>query len=220
MIATTRDQKSVDIFLEEYFIACPRGSKSVTVIPFRGIGFEDSIYPASGIIDTAIMDERSGLLLPATLPQESNSIPEETAKRHAVKKQDEISGCNGRLSPAVCLIGEQRGQLPELGLSTSWTTFLRPPALVDCSPDKTEEAQSTFQAISSCVYTLENIGSSQDGSMVCNCTMKSGRTSRSDSLLLVPKFILIFNSRRPPEHQYRMRGRRLHQPCDQDGVCR
>lgn len=159
------------------------------------------------------MCERSGLWLPTNPLQEETPASQNLdtpSQAHAIQREERRRGAKRR---------RKQGHLLELGLSTSYTTLPRPPALVDCSPYKTKEAINTFQNILSCVYTSKTLGSSQDDSMICNCTMESGQTIRSACLLLVPKFILIFNSRQPPERQYCMWGRRLRQSCDQDGVC-
>ncbi len=72
-------------------------------------------------------------------------------------------------------VKEEAGQPPKLSRTTSQKVVARPPLLFDRCPTKTEEARGTFDAISECTYTSKYIGSTEHGSMECDCQEDWGR---------------------------------------------
>ena len=67
------------------------------------------------------------------------------------------------------------GQPPRLSRTTSQKIVSKPVPLFDHCPDKTEESKGTFQVIPECIYTSKYIGSTEHGSMDCDCTEEWGK---------------------------------------------
>ena len=83
-------------------------------------------------------------------------------------------------------VKEEAGQPPKLSRTTSQKIIARPPLLFNDCPSKTEEARGTFDAISECTYTSKHIGSTEHGSMECDCQEDWGRIYPYISRLLSP----------------------------------
>ena len=69
------------------------------------------------------------------------------------------------------------GQPPKLSRSSSHKVIAGPAQLYHNNPDKTEEAQSTFQVLPSCVYSSKYIGSAEHESYDCDCVEDFGESS-------------------------------------------
>ena len=67
------------------------------------------------------------------------------------------------------------GQPPKLARSTSQKIVAAPPLLFGDYPDKTNEAQGHFEVIPSCIYSNKYIGSTEHGSMDCDCVEEWGK---------------------------------------------
>lgn len=80
-------------------------------------------------------------------------------------------------------VKEEAGQPPKLSRTTSQRVVARPPLLFDTCPSKTEEARGTFDAISECTYSSKYIGSTEHGSMECDCQEEWGRADLEFSKL-------------------------------------
>lgn len=70
---------------------------------------------------------------------------------------------------------QEPGQLPKLSRSTSHKILSRPPPLFKDYPDKTKEAEDSFELISGCSYTSKYIGSTEHDSMDCDCAEEWGK---------------------------------------------
>ena len=66
-------------------------------------------------------------------------------------------------------VKEEVGQPLKLSRTTSQKIIARPPPLFDQCSSETEEARSTFDVIPECTYTSKHIGSTEHGSMECDC---------------------------------------------------
>ncbi|CAF9914110.1 MAG: histone methyltransferase set2 [Alectoria fallacina] len=62
------------------------------------------------------------------------------------------------------------GHPPKLARSTSHKIISKPAPLFHDYPSKTEESKHTFQLLEQCSYTSKYIGSTEHGSMDCDCT--------------------------------------------------
>ncbi len=91
----------------------------------------------------------------------------------AMEKHEEVIG--GEVT-----VKQELGQPPKLSRSTSHKIVSRPPPLFNSHPDKTEEANGTFQIISECSYTSKYIGSTEHDSMDCDCTEEWGKVTSTN----------------------------------------
>lgn len=69
------------------------------------------------------------------------------------------------------------GHPPKLARSSSHKVIAKPAPLFHDHPSKTEESKYTFQVLEQCSYTSKNIGSTEHGSMDCDCTEEWGKPS-------------------------------------------
>lgn len=76
------------------------------------------------------------------------------------------------------------GQPPKLARSTSHKIISKPAAMFHDYPSKTEESKSTFQVLKECSYSSKYIGSTEHGSMDCDCAEEWGKAIPHNSLLL------------------------------------
>lgn len=67
------------------------------------------------------------------------------------------------------------GQPPKLARSSSHKVISKPAPLFHDHPSKTEESKHTFQVLEQCSYTSKYIGSTEHGSMDCDCTEEWGK---------------------------------------------
>lgn len=73
------------------------------------------------------------------------------------------------------------GHPPKLARTPTQKIIARPAPLFHSYPDKSEEAKSSFQVISACIYSSKYIGSTEHA-MECDCTEEWGKTIRTYSL--------------------------------------
>ena len=71
-------------------------------------------------------------------------------------------------------VSVEPGQPPKLSRSTSQRIKARPPALFLDAADTTSEAQKHFDTITDCSYCNKHIGSTEHGSMDCDCVEEWG----------------------------------------------
>ena len=69
------------------------------------------------------------------------------------------------------------GQPPKLARSSSQMILSKPAPLFHHHPSKTEESKNTFQVLEQCSYTSKYIGSTEHGSMDCDCTEEWGKST-------------------------------------------
>ena len=69
------------------------------------------------------------------------------------------------------------GHPPKLARSSSHKIISKPAPLFDHLPSKTEESKDTFQVLEQCSYTSKYIGSTEHGSMDCDCAEEWGKTT-------------------------------------------
>lgn len=67
------------------------------------------------------------------------------------------------------------GHPPKLARSSSHKIISKPAPLFHDHPSKTEESKHTFQVLEQCSYTSKNIGSTEHGSMDCDCAEEWGK---------------------------------------------
>ena len=67
------------------------------------------------------------------------------------------------------------GHPPKLARSSSHKIISKPAPLFHDYPSKTEESKHTFQLLEQCSYTSKYIGSTEHGSMDCDCTEEWGK---------------------------------------------
>ena len=94
---------------------------------------------------------------------------------YSIEKREEIIG-------GEVIVKQEPGQPPKLSRSTSHKIISRPPPLFYNCPDKTKEAQDTFQLTSECSYTSKHIGSTEHDSMDCDCAEEWGKAMASPTL--------------------------------------
>lgn len=112
------------------------------------------------------------------------------------------------------------GHPPKLARSSSHKVISKPTPLFHDHPSKTEESKHTFQVLDQCSYTSKYIGSTEHGSMDCDCTEEWGKPALH-TCNSPHTGILNVQYRWLYEDQFSMWARlRLHQPCDEDGMCR
>ena len=76
------------------------------------------------------------------------------------------------------------GQPPKLARSSSQKIISKPAPLFHDHPSKTEESKHTFQVLEQCSYTSKYIGSTEHGSMDCDCAEEWGKPVLYDCLSL------------------------------------
>ena len=120
---------------------------------------------------------------PRDVPMKSNTqspTKHEKASRSPYtgsEKQEDIIGGEVRVKL-------EPGQPPKLSRSTSQKIVSRPAPLFSDWPSKIEEAKGTFQLLPQCTYSSKYIGSTEHGSMDCDCAEEWGKaTSISYSIL-------------------------------------
>ena len=69
------------------------------------------------------------------------------------------------------------GQPPKLARSSSQKILSKPAPLFHHHPSKTEESKNTFQVLEQCSYTSKYIGSTEHGSMDCDCSEEWGKST-------------------------------------------
>lgn len=68
------------------------------------------------------------------------------------------------------------GEPPKLARSLGQKVVGRPLMMYDHLPDKTAEAQQSFQMIQDCIYANKYIGSTEHDSMECDCAEEWGES--------------------------------------------
>ena len=112
------------------------------------------------------------------------------------------------------------GHPPKLARSASHKIISKQAPLFHGHPSKTEESKHTFQVLDQCSYTSKYIGSTEHGSMDCDCTEEWGKLP-PDARTPIKKEVLNYHYRQLYENKFGMWARlRLHQSCDEDGMCR
>ena len=79
-------------------------------------------------------------------------------------------------------VSQEPGQPPKLSRTSTQKIKARAPPLFLDSEDRTRESQSRFDMISECSYTNRYIGSTEHGSMDCDCVEEWGKTFPNRSL--------------------------------------
>ncbi len=74
------------------------------------------------------------------------------------------------------------GKPPKLARSTSQKIVAGPAQLFKDEPSRTEEARGHFQTIAGCIYSNKYIGSTEHGSMDCDCAEEWGKSLPFSSL--------------------------------------
>ena len=69
------------------------------------------------------------------------------------------------------------GQPPKLARSSSQKILSKPVPLFHHHSSKTEESKNTFQVLEQCSYTTKYIGSTEHGSMDCDCSEEWGKST-------------------------------------------
>ena len=69
------------------------------------------------------------------------------------------------------------GHPPKLARSTSHKIISKPATLFHGHPSKTEESKNTFHVLEQCSYTSKYIGSTEHGSMDCDCAEEWGKST-------------------------------------------
>ena len=69
------------------------------------------------------------------------------------------------------------GHPPKLARTSSQKIISKPAPLFHGCPSKTEESKNTFQVLEQCSYTLKHIGSTEHGSMDCDCAEEWGKST-------------------------------------------
>lgn len=90
------------------------------------------------------------------------------------EKQEEVVG--GEVT-----VKHEPGHPPKLARSSSHKIVSKPAPLFHDHSSKTEESKHTFQVLDQCSYTSKHIGSTEHGSMDCDCAEEWGK----QTLLLV-----------------------------------
>ncbi|KAL9125448.1 MAG: hypothetical protein Q9217_005346 [Psora testacea] len=99
----------------------------------------------------------------------------ESASQSPAKKDPSTQPATPSLEKHMELVGGEvtvkmePGQPPKLARSSSQKILTGPPRLFHESADKLEEAQGDFEIIPSCIYSNKYIGSTEHGSMDCDC---------------------------------------------------
>ena len=70
---------------------------------------------------------------------------------------------------------QEPGHPPKLARSSSHRVISKPPPLFCDQPSKTEDSKKTFQVLEQCSYTSKYIGSTEHGSMDCDCAEEWGK---------------------------------------------
>lgn len=73
------------------------------------------------------------------------------------------------------------GHPPKLARSSSHKIISKPAPLFHDHPSKTEESTHTFQVLEQCSYTSKNIGSTEHGSMDCDCAEEWDSFTKTNS---------------------------------------
>ena len=69
------------------------------------------------------------------------------------------------------------GHPPKLARTSSHKIISKPAPLFHERPSKTEESKNTFQVLEQCSYITKHIGSTEHGSMDCDCAEEWGKPS-------------------------------------------
>ena len=115
--------------------------------------------------------------------EEPSPLPPQNAE-----KREEVVG-------GGVTVKQEPGQPLKLSRSTSHKIVTRPPPLCDNCPDRTKEAQGSFQLISECSYTSKHIGSTEHDSMDCDCAEEWGKA------MATPIFHVILGQALIPERR-------------------
>ena len=83
------------------------------------------------------------------------------------------------------------GQPPKLARSSSQKIISKPAPLFHDQPSKTEESKHTFQVLEQCSYTSKYIGSTEHGSMDCDCTEEWGKLPLHDFLSVYASILTV-----------------------------
>ena len=70
---------------------------------------------------------------------------------------------------------QEPGHPPKLARSASHKILSKPAPLFHDLPSKTEESKETFQVLKECSYSSKYIGSTEHGSMDCDCAEEWGK---------------------------------------------
>lgn len=99
---------------------------------------------------------------------------------------DEMSSQREVVVGGDVTLKQEPGQAPKLGRTSSHKMTVGPPRTFQDEPDKTDEAQRTFQMLSECSYSSKSIGSSTHDYMECDCSEEWGKIrEQHDSICLL-----------------------------------
>ena len=105
----------------------------------------------------------------------------ESATQSPIGRTSSTSGPNDPLAKHEEMVGGEvtlkmePGQPPKLARSSSHKVIAGPVQLYNDAPDKTEEARSTFQVLSTCSYSSKYIGNSKvEEDLECDCSEEWG----------------------------------------------
>ena len=127
--------------------------------------------PGKDIKEEATNSNRSS---PQDTPIESSSqsplkteIPTQSPSTGSEKHEEIVGGdVTVKLEP---------GHPPKLARTSSHKIISKPAPLFHDRSSKTEESKNTFQVLEQCSYALKHIGSTEHGSMDCDCAEEWGR---------------------------------------------
>ncbi len=88
-----------------------------------------------------------------------------------IEKHEEIVG--GEITVKL-----EPGHPPKLARSSSHKIVSKPPPLFHDHPSKTDESKKTFHVLEQCSYTSKYIGSTEHGSMDCDCAEEWGKSTQ------------------------------------------
>ena len=155
---------------------------------------------------------------PSDTPMKSSSQSPVKTERHTQspstgnEKLEEIVG--GEITVKL-----EPGHPLKLARSSSHKIVSKPPPLFHDHPSKTDESKKTFHVLEQCSYTSKYIGSTEHGSMDCDCAEEWGKPNHYLCSCIYTG-ILNLLCRQLYENKLRMWARlRLYQSCDEDGMC-
>ena len=120
---------------------------------------------------------------PNVHPSSPRDVDMESASQSPVKKESSTQSSTASLEKHEETVGGEitvkmePGQPLKLSRSVSQKVVAGPPPLFNDYEDKVEEARGYFDMIPSCIYSNKYIGSTEHGSMDCDCVEEWGKTA-------------------------------------------
>ena len=111
--------------------------------------------------------QQATAIIPASLPSRREGMTSQARATDMEIHEDFIAG--------EVTVKQEPGQPPKLSRSQSHKFMSRPPPHFDDLPDKTNEANGTYQLIWECSYVSKYIGSTEHDSMDCDCAEEWGK---------------------------------------------